>query len=223
MTATAQGRPLNRGRRIFWAAGFWLALALLFLFLAVFASFYDRFPSDERIAHAIQDIDLPAFGGFLDFVNWLGGWPTAVLVVALALLFVWRRAGWEALFVLLALLPRGVNELLQGWVGRPRPSPRLVEVTQEASGSGFPSGHTVGIAVLFGLLFFLMPALVPWRPVRWLLQAGCLLMVLAAGPARVYVGVHWPSDALAGYLLALLCLVPLLAGYRALRRRPAGR
>ena len=50
----------------------WAAVALLLGALALFAAFYDRFPADERIAHAIQDIDVPAFGGFVDFVNLLG-------------------------------------------------------------------------------------------------------------------------------------------------------
>lgn len=206
-------------RRVPWLLGLWLALALLFLVLAAFAAFYDRFPADERIAHTMQDIDVPAFGGFVDFVNWLGGWPCIALAVTLAVVFALVRSGWEALLTVLTLAPRGLNSLVKGWIERPRPSPDFIDVSERAEGFGFPSGHTVGTTVLFGALFFLLPTLVPWRPLRWALQAGCLLIVVAAGPARVYVGAHWPSDVLAGHLLALLVLVPLLAGYRAVTGR----
>lgn len=201
-----------------WGIWLWVAVALLFLFLASLAVFYDRFPSDERIAHAIQGIDVPAFGGFLAFVNLLGNaWLYVALTLGLTIAFALARAGGEAVLVLLTFVPRGLNSLLKDWIERPRPSPDLVESTGDTSGFSFPSGHTVGTTALFGVLFFLIPVVVPWRPVRWALQAGCLLAVLAAGPARVYVGAHWPSDVLAGYLLALLFLVPLLAAYRTLR------
>ena len=199
----------------------WAAVALLLGALALFAAFYDRFPADERIAHAIQDIDVPAFGGFVDFVNVLGdAWLYIPLGLALTGALALRREGSEAVLVLLTFVPRGANSLLKDWVERPRPSDELVEVPADASGFSFPSGHTVGTAALFGLLFFLLPVLVPWRPLRWALQVGCLLVVLAAGPARVYVGAHWPSDVLGGYLLALLFLVPVLVVYRTLNRRP---
>ncbi|OGO49922.1 MAG: hypothetical protein A2148_07775 [Chloroflexi bacterium RBG_16_68_14] len=213
---------MGGGKRLVWAAGLWAAVALLFCFLAGLAAFYDRFPSDERIAHEIQAIDVPAFGGFVDFVNALGSaWAYVPLTLAAAAAFLVLRGGTEAVLVLLTFVARGVNSLLKDWVERPRPSPKLVEVTSDASGSGFPSGHTVGTVALFGMLFFLIPAVVPWRPLRWALQAGCLLVVLAAGPARVYVGVHWPSDVLAGYLLAFLFVAPVVAAYWALRRRSA--
>ena len=209
--------PAGRGR-LAWGLGLWVAGVLLLFLLAVFAFFFDRFPSDERIAHALQDVDVPAFGGFLDFVNALGhSWLGIALVLALSLGFAWARAGSEAVMVVLTLVPRGANALLKEWVERPRPSEELVEVSSGASGFSFPSGHTVATAALFGVLFFLIPVVVRWRPLRWTLQAGCLLMVLAAGPARVYVGVHWPSDVLGGYLLALLILAPVVAAYLALR------
>ena len=219
MAATRDaGRPSRR--RLWWALWAWAAVALLFLVLAAFARFYDRFPADERIAHAIQGIDVPAFGGFLDFVNLLGdAWLYVTLTLVLSAAFVAVRAGSEALLLVVTFAPRGLNSLIKGFVERPRPSPELIDGPQDASGFGFPSGHTVGTTVLFALLFFLLPVLVPWRPVRWALQGGCLLLVLAAGPARVYVGVHWPSDALGGYLLALLFLAPLVGGYYALRGR----
>lgn len=207
--------------RLVWGAWAWAAVAFLFLFLAVLASFYDRFPADERIAHAIQDIDVPALGGFFDFTNTLGdAWFYIPLTLGAAFAFAIARAGWEAALLPLTFVPRGLNSLVKDWVERARPSPELLRVSDDASGFGFPSGHVVGATALFGLLFFLIPAAVPWRPLRWLLQAACLLAIVAAGPARVYVGVHWPSDTLGGYLLALLFLAPLISGYRALRPGP---
>ena len=222
MAVAVEQQVARKGRRLL-VLGFWLwvALALLFVALSAFAAFYDYFPADERIAHEIQDIDVPAFGGFVDFVNTLGdAWLYVSLTLLAAIAFATMRAGWASAAVLLTFAPRALNSVLKDLIERPRPSPELLDASNDASGFGFPSGHTVGTAALFGVLFFLIPAAVPWRPLRWLLQLGCLLLVVAAGPARVYVGAHWPSDTLGGYLLALLFLAPLAVAYAAVARRP---
>jgi len=213
-------RP-RRSSLLVLAAGLWMAVLLLFLFLAVMAAFYDYFPSDEYLAHRIQRIDIKGFGGFMDAVNVFGvAWLFVPLTVALAVAFVMRDAWIEGALVALTFFPRYVDDWIKDAVDRPRPSPDLLHATDSIPAApSFPSGHTLGTAALFGVLFFLMPALVPWRPLRWLLQAGCLLIVAAAGPARVYVGVHWPSDTLGSYLLALLFLIPALAALSALRSR----
>lgn len=208
--------PVAKRRRspLIWGAWLWCLLVAFFVALAVSAIFYDRFPADERVAHAIQNIDVPALGGFFDVVNFVGnGWFAVPFAVVVAFGFAVQRSWWEAALLPLTLVPRAINSIVKDVVDRPRPSPDLLHVTGDASGPGFPSGHTVGTAALFGLLFFLIPAVVPWRPLRWALQLGCLLAVAAAGPARVYVGVHWPSDTLAGYLLALLLVGPLATAY----------
>lgn len=198
-------------------ATLWMALLVFLIFLVVTAKFFDYFPADVYIAHRIQDIDVAGFSGFMDFMNALGSaWMFVPLTVGLAVLLAGRNAWLEAVLMIATFLPRYVNGWVKEAVDRPRPSSDLIDVTGSASGLGFPSGHTTGAAVLFGMLFLLMPALVPWRPLRWLLQAGCLLLVAAAGPARVYVGVHWPSDALGGYVLALLFLIPAFAALLAL-------
>ena len=207
-----------RRARLAWVVALWPAGAIAFALLAGFAAFYDSFPGDEPIADALQDAGVPVLGGFFDFVNTLGdGSFYFPFVAVMVLAFAVRRAWLEALLVLLVLAPRALNSVLKDWIERPRPSAELVDVTDSAASFSFPSGHAVATASLFGLLFFLLPGLIPWRPVCRLLQACCLLAVGAAGPARVYVGVHWPSDVLGGYLLALLFLVPAIAVYRALR------
>ena len=211
-------RQRSRQRLLRWGIRLWLAGALLFVIVAVLAGFFDRFPGDEAAAGAFQDIDPPVLGGFLEFINWIGTeWVYVLFTLGLAVVLAIMRAGWESLLVLYTAGVRAGNSILKDWIERPRPSEELVEVTEHASGFSFPSGHTVGTTVLFAAVFFIIPVVVSWRPLRWLLQAGCLLAVLAAGPARVYVGAHWPSDVLAAYLLALLALGPPLVVYRMLR------
>jgi len=208
-----------RPRLLLLGTALWLAVALFTLFLSVCARFYDYFPADLRIAHAVQGIDAPGFGGFMDFMNVVGGTATyVILVLALVVALAVLRAGWESVLVLFSIVPTAFGMLMKGWVERPRPSPDLVEVSGRATDFSFPSGHTLKTGALFLVLFFVIPAVVPWRPVRWLLQAVCLALVAAGGLARVYVGVHWPSDTLGSYLLAFLFLGPPLAAYLRFRR-----
>ncbi len=187
-------------------------MTLTFVALAVLASLYDRFPGDEAIADSLQGVDVPVLGGFFAFVNRLGdSWVAVPLALALSGALFLEGHRWEAVAMLLTFVPRGLNALIKDLVDRPRPHAGLVEVTQHADGSSFPSGHTVGTAVLFGVLFFVIPRVVREPLLRVALQGFCLLALAAAGPARVYVGVHWPSDALGGYLLAAVFLIPVVA------------
>jgi len=219
MAAAQQDPAREAPSALFWASFLWSIVGATFVVFAVFARFYDYFPSDIYIAHHIQSIDVPAFGGYVNFVNFIGNdvfYIVLTLLVAGAIVLL--RAPIEAVLVLLTIGPRLLNSAAKEAVARPRPSADLVEVAQHDGGYGFPSGHTVGTAALFGVLFLVLPAVVPSRPLRWLLQLGCLLLIVSAGPARVFVGVHWPSDALGSYLLALIFLIPAVAAYRMVTR-----
>ncbi len=196
------------------AALAWLAGVFVFLVAAVLARFYDRFPGDEAITDAFQDVDVPALGGYLTFVNVLGDtWIHIALVAVAVALFAVIQAGWEALLALYTSIPSLLNGLIKGWVERPRPSDELVNVSDSLSGFSFPSGHTVSTSALFLVLLFVVPVVVQHKLLRWTLQFGCFLMFISAGPARVYDGVHWTSDTLAGYWLMALFLVPALLVY----------
>ena len=207
-----QSEPARR--KYLRAAALWLAAVIAFAVVAVFARFYDRFPGDERITDAFQGVDVPALGGYLSFVNALGDtWLHVALVVGIAVLLSLIRAGMASGLVLYTVFPSLLNGVIKDWVQRLRPSEDLVAVSDSASGFSFPSGHTVSTAGLFLVLFVAVPVVVRHKLLRWTLQIGCLLMILSAGPARVYVGVHWTSDVLAGYAIVALMVVPLLLVY----------
>lgn len=135
--------------------------------LAVLAYWVPYFAFDLTLTLAIQSIQAPWFGVLLDKVSWIGFPPQSNAIfglVILALFLVGLRlealattfaaAGSAALWFALAPV-----------VQRPRPSPDLVQVSQQIPWGSFPSGHALNLTAIFGFLIYL--AYVHIRP------AGC--------------------------------------------------
>jgi undecaprenyl-diphosphatase len=66
----------------------------------------------------------------------------------------------------------------------------------------FPSGHSLFSFVLYGLISYSILTRRDPLPRRLILTLGCALLVLGIGVSRIYLGMHWPTDVLAGYLTA---------------------
>ncbi len=124
----------------------------------------------------------------------LGVIPAHVLLVLALALSKLRR---QALFALLAgggsLL---LNQAIKHLVGRERPA-LWISIAPETSHS-FPSGHAMAAATLATVC-----VLLAWRAHgrwRWFAAGLAVVSVIAVGVSRLYLGVHWPSDVLAGWL-----------------------
>ncbi len=133
-------------------------------------------------------------------VTWAG---SAVLLVPLAviacLVLVGAGLRREALAVALSLggaivIWHAVKPLVE----RPRPP---VEHLQAVSGSSFPSGHATQASAFWFSLVFVLPAARASRKTTRVATGLALLIVLVVAASRVYLGVHYPSDVLAGMLL----------------------
>ncbi len=146
-------------------------------------------------------------------------WRAAALVVASGIV-AWRYLGrLEGSLVLVAGLSSLLDFLLKLAVNRPRPTVALIQVFSNENGSGFPSGHTLFATVVLGFLAYLLIVHVRNRSVRMLSYTGLPVLIILTGASRVYLGVHWPSDVLGGYLIGALLLIVLIRVYRTRRFR----
>ena len=168
-------------------------------------------PGDVAIARRVQTLDGPLADAVEAFGNWVGSFPIGfAIALPVAIVLGWRHR-WRVVALLVAVhVIRALNTTIKGWTDSPRPTPDLVRITDTAGGFGFPSGHAMGSLLVFGAL-----ALIAWRelppsPLRPAAVAACLAVVLAAGLARIRIGVHWPSDVLGGYLYGAAFLLTLL-------------
>lgn len=88
---------------------------------------------------------------------------------------------------------------------RARPDVSLHLVEQ--GGYSFPSGHSVTSIIVYGLLIYLLHKHCKNDVLRTSLSWLCLLLALFIGPSRIFVGVHWPTDVLCGWLIGGAVLI----------------
>lgn len=177
--------------------------------LAVVAALDDRLPGDLATSHAVQDWPFPG-EPFADVLRLLSGTEVVAGIGAVLAVIAWlagRRRPALALaagLALMVLLQFAVKEI----VDRPRPTPDLVDLRDGYTSPSFPSGHTMSPTYLYGFLAAAALA----SSLSWSLRAAAVTVaaafLLLGGLANVYLGVHWTSDVIGGYLWALLVLVP---------------
>jgi undecaprenyl-diphosphatase len=116
-------------------------------------------------------------------------------VTALILLRIRREAA-----ILAGTIVSGwvLNSALKLIVGRPRPS--IVPHLTQAGGHSFPSGHSFNSALVYIAIALVFAAMCPQRSVRWMLIGSAIVLSLSIAFTRVWLGVHYPSDVVAGWL-----------------------
>ncbi|MEO5950375.1 MAG: phosphatase PAP2 family protein [Candidatus Saccharimonadales bacterium] len=105
---------------------------------------------------------------------------------------------------IVALSTMGINTIIKYTFERDRPATEYVSHMVIKSYS-FPSGHTAGSTVIFGLLAYLAFQLLP-QPLNVIVSALLALLIIGIGVSRVYLGAHFPSDVIFGWILGLVGL-----------------
>lgn len=197
-------------RRTHVLIGFYAAQFILFGLLAWFVHIHPVIPVDVTITREFQENKSPFLSTLMVAVSYLGnsGLIFPLLIGLTALVFWMVRLRLEAvLIVVLSAVSSVVNVSIKLFVSRPRPTAKLVEIIQHASGASFPSGHVMSYVAFFGLLFSLGVILLKrdrlWHYALLIISA---LFVILVGPSRVYLGDHWASDVIGGYLFGGMLL-----------------
>lgn len=105
-----------------------------------------------------------------------------------------------------------------------RARPEFFETAYTASSYSFPSGHAVTAVSFYGVLIFLIARRFRFGR-RWTIAASGVVLMLLIGFSRLYFGVHYPSDVIAGYLAAITwvgAVSTVLVSWRSLRRHQKG-
>ncbi|PKB63633.1 MAG: hypothetical protein BZY80_06430 [SAR202 cluster bacterium Io17-Chloro-G2] len=193
----------------FWAFLMGLALTVA-LFILAWA--YPKFPGDDQVLHSIQGLQATQttwLDGVARSLDLLGELPVVLGLVGgltLILFAAGRRA--DALMAIAALVFMAAGQILKPVVGRARPDDLLAGA--ESAGFGFPSGHSVYAFLFGGLLIYFAGSLISNMWVRRIVQASICLWVVFMGTSRVYLGVHWPSDVIGGFMFGTIALAVII-------------
>ena len=143
----------------------------------------------------------PAFDAAFRVSHQLGDFAFCAILVIAAAVWHLRRGerGWAILWIALGVSTYLIQEALKELIQRPRPElwPKLINQT----GFSFLSGHALAAATFYPLLAEDVARRRPqWRKPAFVVAAGFAAFI---GFGRLYLGVHWPSDVLAGWALGL--------------------
>lgn len=166
---------------------------------------------DVAVLRALRDVARPgtALTSTMLGITHLGDTVTltALVLVVAGFLLTARRHGMALFLILAASVGTLLVQLLKHLIDRPRPEV-VAHWTSFASAS-FPSGHAANSAIIYLTLAVLIARSVTSRALRIYVVAVAMLLSFLIGLSRLYLGVHWPTDVLSGWILgagwALFC------------------
>lgn len=163
---------------------------------------FDRFIISGMEASANDGMDKVMF-----VITEMGSaWFLTVLsIIVLGVLGFKMKDKWGMLFFVVAIGGGSLlTLLLKSLYSRERPS---INAEIDAVGYSFPSGHSMGALIFYGFVIYLVVRTRQRAWIQWLTVTILSIVVLLIGSSRIYLGAHFPSDVLAGYIAGSIWLI----------------
>ena len=166
---------------------------------------------DERILGFFYDIRNDSLTAVFRAITFIGN-PSTVIVVSVALIILPGRMKAGLPVALMTTAGWGVQTLVKTLVARPRPDQAfwLIELPENEFFQSFPSGHAnTGLILWLAMAVLIGRVLISRDRLRaaFILRIIFVILAVSIGISRLYLGVHYPSDVIAGWLLAGLLLI----------------
>lgn len=180
--------------------GFLIAATALFVFawLAEEMLEGDTQKFDTFVRTAVHQHATPGVTWLMQGFSFLGSVATigVLCLVILGAFLYFRRVRMAALLGITMLGTAALDEALKLAFHRPRP---VAFFGSSPSSYSFPSGHAFGSLCFYGVLAAMLAARARGRGAKWCIWTGAVLLIGMIGFSRIYLGVHYPSDVIAGY------------------------
>jgi undecaprenyl-diphosphatase len=172
----------------------------LFIFCAIFYGYSSRGPLyylDLKVHLLIGEVVIPPITIMMKDITFLGSkyfvWGIAALIFVYLML---KKEWWTILALVMSIrVAEPVISFLKEVFHRPRPMPQIIT----AEGYSFPSGHAFHAMLIYGFMIYLAWKFIRNNALRRLIFILCPFLILLIGLSRIYLGVHWLTDILAGY------------------------
>ena len=194
---------MKKKRGVIFAAGLVLFVLLTILMVTGNLQWFD-----DPIREWVYSIRNPALTEVLKVITYMGNWQTITLLCIVLLLFRKTRLRYGVPVSAGAIFVTIFNRIIKLIFKRPRPEESLHLI--EEGGYSFTSGHSITSMVVFGLLIYLVRKYVKNRKAANILTAALAVPWIFIGLSRIYMGVHFPSDVLAGWALGAAVLAGII-------------
>lgn len=173
---------------------------------------------DAFVREGVNTFATPVITPVMIFFSFVGDWPfltfLGIVLFAFFLYIKWKREA--VIFFITNIGELILNLSLKGLYQRQRPEAFFgYELPPSYS---FPSGHALGSFCFFGILAWLVAANVKSTMGKVEIYVTAALMILLIGLSRIYLGVHYPSDIVAGYLVASVWTLTVIFADRSLTK-----
>lgn len=185
----------------------WILLGVclvLFITVMVFVITENKLYIDDMVYNVIFKLRSNNMNEIVKVITNIGG-TIVIGIVTIISLFIFRNKKINICIILNLLGISILNNLvIKNIVGRDRPSG--INIITE-TGKSFPSGHSAVSMVVYGYLIYLIYNYVKNKKLKYILIGILSILILVVGLTRIYLGVHYTSDVIGGYLLGISYLL----------------
>lgn len=142
---------------------------------------------------------------FMKYITKLSNYKMVIILTSFFMIYLYiffKKVNISIVLMTNNLLNVIINTIIKFIVRRPRPSYKLINIT----GYSFPSGHAMVTFAFYGLLAYFVYKYVNNKIIKYLLLTILIILTILIGISRVYLGVHYLSDVISGYLISTIYL-----------------
>jgi undecaprenyl-diphosphatase len=168
----------------------------------------DGFGFDTQISMFLYNMRTPLLTSIMKFISFIGMDGIIFFSIIIPIFFYLKRRKHEAvLFTIMIVMGSLIDFLLKLVTQRPRPTfaPLVIE-----NSFSFPSGHSMNSFIFFTTVAYFVYHFTHKKKTSLLAFVASAIIILSVGISRIYLGVHYPSDVLGGYLAGLLWMVSFI-------------